>query len=437
MTDYAKAYRIKTPKSARAFARSAKLHVNGVSHNIRFFEPYPFVVKESSGSELVDVDGNRYADYWMGHWSLILGHNNARVRRAIKAQIDAGWMYGTVNEQTLKLSDIISGAVRTAEKIRYTASGTEAVMYAARIARSHTGRSIIAKIDGGWHGYASDLLKSVNWPFGESESDGMLDEDKIVSLPYNDLEGSLAILSRYKSDLAGIVAEPLLAGAGGIPADPDYLRGIREFARRNDSLFVLDEIVTGFRFRFGTLGDEMNLEPDIVTLGKIIGGGLAIGAICGKDHIMTKSKADRRSDRTYIGGGTFSANPASMASGCETLKAIRSRRSVYSKLDRMGMRTRGSLAKILGSFAVVTGKGSLFMTHFVRSGAGRVTNATEAAKCDAEMLFRYHFKMIAENGIFFLPGKMGSLSDAHSALDIKNIISATEEFASEAQASRA
>jgi len=431
MADHANTYKNKTPKSAKAFARSSKLHINGVSHNIRFFEPYPFVVKESSGSELVDVDGNRYADYWMGHWCLILGHNNARVRKAIKEQIDIGWMYGTVNEQTLKLSDIISRAVRTAEKIRYTASGTEAVMYAARLARSHTKRNIMAKIDGGWHGYASDLLKSVNWPFDESESDGMLDESRIVSLPYNNLEESLAILSKCKNDLAGVVLEPLLAGAGGIPGDSEYLRGIQEFVCKNDSLFILDEIVTGFRFRFGTLGDEMNLDPDIVTLGKIIGGGLAIGAICGKDHIMSKSKARQRSDRTYIGGGTFSANPASMISGCETLKAIRSRRAIYSKLDAMGVRARRSIAKILGSAAIVTGKGSLFMTHFANNGIDKVTNATEAAMCDTDMLFKYHFKMMAENGIFFLPGKMGSLSDAHSASDIKDVLKATDEFASE------
>ena len=173
-----------------------------MSHNIRFYEPYPFVVKQSSGKSLIDVDDNKYTDYWMGHWSLILGHGPKNVKKSLESQIKKSWMYGTVNEQTIKLSELISKAVPVAEKIRYVTSGTEATMYAVRLARSVTGRKIIAKIDGGWHGYTSDLLKSVNWPFSESESSGVINEEKIVSIPYNNLEESIKILKKVSKDFS-------------------------------------------------------------------------------------------------------------------------------------------------------------------------------------------------------------------------------------------
>ena len=202
---YITEYKKKTKNSARIFAKSLKLHVNGVSHNIRFYEPYPFVVKASSDKNLIDVDDNKYTDYWMGHWSLILGHGHKDVKGSLKKQIEKSWMYGTVNEQTIKLSELISKAVPVAEKIRYVTSGTEATMYAVRLARSVTGKKIIAKIDGGWHGYTSDLLKSVNWPFTESESSGIVNEEKIVSIPYNDLEKSLTILKKHSKNQKVVV----------------------------------------------------------------------------------------------------------------------------------------------------------------------------------------------------------------------------------------
>ena len=423
-------YKKKTRKSAKLFGQSSKLHVNGVSHNIRFYEPYPFVVKQSSGNSLVDVDDNRYVDYWMGHWSLILGHGQKRVKDALQKQIEKSWMYGTVNEQTIKLSEIISKAVPVAEKIRYVTSGTEATMYAVRLARSVTGRKIIAKIDGGWHGYTSDLLKSVNWPFAESESTGVINEEKIISIPYNNLEESLRILKKVSKDLAGVIIEPVLGGGGCIPATSDYLKGIQEYVHNNKSLFILDEIVTGFRFRFGCLYPTMKLDPDIVTLGKIVGGGMAIGVMCGKKEIMqyADTTGKKKSERSYVGGGTFSANPASMTAGYSTLSELKGSTNIYSKLNELGEFTRKELGKIFGERVIITGKGSLFMTHFTKNAIHKVTNSTDVARCDSEMLKKYHFKMIAQNGIFFLPGKLGAISSAHSKEDIKKMLLASESF---------
>ncbi len=430
LANYQSEYKKKTRNSAKIFAKSLKLHVNGVSHNIRFYEPYPFVVKSSSGKNLIDVDNNKYTDYWMGHWSLILGHGPKNVKESLKKQIEKSWMYGTVNEQTIKLSELISKAVPVAEKIRYVTSGTEATMYAVRLARSATGRKIIAKIDGGWHGYTSDLLKSVNWPFSESESSGITNEEKIISIPYNDLEGSLKILKKHAKNLAGVIIEPVLGGGGCIPATSEYLKGIQEFVHKNKSLFILDEIVTGFRFRYGCLYPTMKLDPDIVTLGKIIGGGMAIGVICGKNDTMQYANiiGKKKTERSYVGGGTFSANPASMIAGYSTLNYLKSKRSTYSKINSLGKFARREIEKVFDGRVKVTGKGSLFMTHFLKNGITEVTNSTQAAKCDGTTLTKYHFKMITSDGIFFLPGKLGAISDSHTKEDIKKIVLSSENF---------
>ena len=428
--NYLSEYKKKTKRSAKLFAKSKKLHINGVSHNIRFFEPYPFVVKKSSGKNLIDVDDNKYTDYWMGHWSLILGHGPKNVKESLKKQIEKSWMYGTVNEQTILLSELISKAVPVAEKIRYVTSGTEATMYAIRLARSVTGKKIIAKIDGGWHGYTSDLLKSVNWPFSESESSGVVNEEKIISIPYNDLEKSISILKKHAKNLAGVIIEPVLGGGGCIPATPEYLKGIQEFIHKNKSLFILDEIVTGFRFRFGCLYPTMKLNPDIVTLGKIVGGGMAIGVICGKKEIMkfADTTGKKKSERSYIGGGTFSANPASMTAGFATLNELKTKKSVYTKINNLGEFTRKELVKSFDGKVAITGKGSLFMTHFLNNGITEIRNATDAAKCDNVQLTKYHFKMTAHDGIFFLPGKLGAISNMHTKADIKKMITASENI---------
>ncbi|HEX9846620.1 MAG TPA: aminotransferase class III-fold pyridoxal phosphate-dependent enzyme [Candidatus Nitrosotenuis sp.] len=431
MDDFEKLYKKKTPQSAKLFEKSKRQHVSGVSHNIRFFEPYPFVTKSARGKFLVDVDSNKYVDFWMGHWSLILGHVPKQVFDKVREQLRNGWMYGVVNKNTLELSDLISKAVSVAQKIRYATSGTEADMYAVRLARSATGRKTIAKIDGGWHGYTSDLLKTVNWPFDQSESSGLTDEEHVVSLPYNDLEKSIAILRSVKKDLAGVIVEPVLGGGGCIPATKEYLHGLQEFVQKENALFILDEIVTGFRFRYGCLYSMLNLDPDIVTLGKIAGGGFPIGVICGKDEVMKFANTGLypKTKRAYIGGGTFSANPMSMSAGAATLSVLKNNNMVYSKIKRLGERARKNLDKVFDGKVITTGKGSLFMTHFITDGITQIQNSEDVSRCDSELLHRYHFEMIAKDGIFFLPRKLGAFSSAHSDADVKSLIDASERFA--------
>ncbi len=433
MKNSVKTYKEKTRKSFKLFEESKKYHVNGVHHNIRFFKPYPFITKSSGGKFLTDVDSNKYVDYWMGHWSLILGHTAKNIEKKAIQQIKNGWMHGTVNKNAILLSEKISKVVPVAEKIRYVTTGTEATMYTVRLARAVTGRKIIAKIDGGWHGYTTDLLKTVNWPFNQSESKGLTDEKHIVSLPYNNLEKSLTILKSIKKDLAGVVIEPVLGGGGAIPATKNYLKGIEEFTKKNNSLFILDEIVTGFRFRYGCLYNTMKLDPDIITLGKIVGGGFPIGIICGKNEVMEHANTSTHSKktRTYIGGGTFSANPLSMMAGSTNLDTIKKKgNSLYKKINSLGNDTKKIIGKIFADDAIITGKGSLFMTHFPKDGISEITNASDVSKCDGEKLYQYHFDMIANDGIFFLPGKLGAFSNAHSNIDVKSMKKATERFVS-------
>ena len=433
MTNIQEIYRKKTERSSKLFAKAKKVHINGVHHNIRFFEPYPFITKSAEGKFLRDVDSNKYVDYWMGHWSLVLGHAQKQIQKKAIGQLKKGWMHGTSNENAISLSEKISKAVPVAEKIRYASTGTEATMYSVRLARAVTGKKIIAKIDGGWHGYTTDLLKTVNWPFDISESQGLTDEEHIVSLPLNDLQESLNILNSVKNDLAGVLVEPVLGGGGAIPATQEYLQGVQEMTKKNNALFMLDEIVTGFRFRYGCIYPTMKLDPDIVTLGKIVGGGFPIGVICGKDEIMehANTSVNSKKSRTYIGGGTFSANPLTMIAGDTTLDILKNKKNIlYKKLDTLGNDTTKMLKKIFSNDVIVTGKGSLFMTHFPRNGMTSINNAADAAKCDSTKLFNYHFEMIARDGIFFLPGKLGAFSDAHSTEDVKNMKKATERFAS-------
>ena len=423
-------YKKKTARSARIFDKSRQYHVNGVNHNIRFFKPYPFVTKSARGKYITDVDGNRYTDYWMGHWSLILGHAAPPVAAPVRRQMPSCWMHGTVNEMTVRFSEVIQKAVPVAEKIRYVSSGTEAAMYAVRTARAATKKKIIAKIDGGWHGYTSDLLKSVNWPFDQSESLGLTDEEHIVSIPYNDLQGSIEILESVKNDLAGVIIEPVLGGGGCIPATKEFLSGIQEFVRGIGALYILDEIVTGFRFAFGCLYPSMNLDPDIVTLGKIVGGGFPIGVICGKGELMNISdtSSHTKSERAYIGGGTFSANPLTMTAGRSMLGFLKKNPSIYRKISRLGDTVRREMDRTFDGKVLTTGKGSLFMTHFLANGITEVKSASDAARCDTGLLQRYHFDLIARDGIFFLPGKLGAISNAHNESDIKKLVQASSRF---------
>lgn len=433
MAEFVRNYERKTAKSRKLHLRSTKVFPGGVSHNIRYFEPYPFYVESARGKKITDVDRNSYTDYWMGHWALILGHSPRPVSEALLSQARNGTLYGTVNRQSVELAELIQKLMPRAEMMRFSSTGSEATMYAVRLARAKTGRRVIAKAIGGWHGFNTTLMQTVNYPFEFEEGPGLVqDEGQYVeSIPFNDLEASLKVLETIKDDLACIIIEPVLGGAGCITPSDGYLQGLQEFARRNGSLFILDEIVTGFRLSPHGAASVYKLEPDLFTLGKIAGGGLPIGIVCGDREIMSLADPVSRTDkevRCAIGGGTFSANPLTMTAGLATLNFLKKNPAVYSKINRLGDAVRKGLVKIFSEEHVsceLTGVGSIFMPHF---GKKKVRNANDVATSNKAALNKYHLALMADHGIFFLPGKMGAVSFAHEESDVKNLLEATEKI---------
>ena len=432
--DFLKNYQQKTKESSRLYSHAVKLFPGGVNHNIRYFEPYPFFVTGAKGRQLHDVDGNKYTDYWMGHWALILGHSPKVIVNAVAEQAKNGILYGTVNRVSVELAETIQKLMPNAETMRFCSTGSEATMYAIRLARARTGRRIVAKAIGGWHGFNTTLMQSVNYPFEQDEGLGLVqDEGQFVeSIPFNNLEASVKVLETVKDDLACVIIEPVLGGAGCIAPVDGYLQGLEKFAKKNGSLFILDEIVTGFRLSLHGATGVYKLEPDLFTLGKIAGGGMPIGVLCGNKEIMSIADPVARVDketRCAIGGGTFSANPMTMTAGLVTLNFLKkNKRQVYSKIDRLGGKARKGLAKLFAGSGIpchVTGVGSIFLTHF---GKSAVLDASDAAKSDRALLKRYHLALMANYGIFFLPTKMAALSFAHEESDIEDLLDATEKI---------
>lgn len=430
-------YKKKTHNSKKFYNDSVKVFPGGISHNIRFFRPYPFFVNKATNKHLIDVDGNRYVDYWMGHWALILGHSPNVVVKKLDRQIRQGTLYGTANDISIKLGETIKKSIPISELLRFCTTGSEATMYAIRIARAVTKKRIICKTIGGWHGFNTDLMQSVNYPFEIDEGVGMTgrEGDFVESIPFNDLDRSIRLLESVKDDLACIIIEPLLGGGGCIPADINFLKGLEEYCKRNDILFILDEIVTGFRLNFGSVSSLYHLNPDIITLGKIVGGGLPIGVVCGKKEIMKVANPveNRNKDQLcYIGGGTFSSNPLTMTAGYATLDYIsKNRQTVYNKINKLGDIARNDLKKLFSDYGLkteVTGLGSLFLTHFLSNKVNEITNANDVALSDNDTLTKYHFSLMAKYGIFFLPHKMGAISIVHDVKDIQSLINATEKI---------
>jgi glutamate-1-semialdehyde 2,1-aminomutase len=433
-TDYQRIYENKTSKSKHLYSRSSKVFPGGVNHNIRFFEPYPFFTKAAKGRYLYDVDGNRYTDFWMGHWALILGHSPMPVVKVLSEQIKNGTLYGTANDISVKLGETIQKLMPRAESMRFSNTGTEATMYAVRMARAKTGRRVIAKVMGGWHGFNTTLMQTVNYPYEVDEGSGLIqDEEQFVeSILFNDLDRSLKVLESIKDDLACIIIEPLLGTAGCITPVKGYLQGLQEFAKRNGSLFILDEIVTGFRLSLQGATTLYKLEPDLFTIGKIVGGGMPIGVVCGDKELMSLANPVLRKEkesRCAIGGGTFSANPITMTAGLATLDYLKeNKNTIYSKIDKLGDNARKGLSKLFSEAKIdveVTGVGSLFLTHFLNDAVNKVTNATDVERSNKELLRKYHMALMAKNEIFFLPLKMGAFSDSHDEEDVEKLLSAT------------
>jgi len=425
-------YTSKTQKSKKLYEKAKSVLPAGVSYAIRHFEPYPFYTARAKGSKLFDVDGNEYVDFWLGHTALILGHSPPIVVEAVKKQLENGTHYGTSHELEIKLAEQIEKIVPSAEMVRFTNSGTEANMYATRLARAYTGRSKIAKFEGGWHGGYDALHTSVKYPFNIPESAGLTAgalQDTIV-LPFNDLEG---VSERLKNkEVASITIEPVLGAGGGIPAEKEFLKGLRELCNERGILLIFDEVITGFRLAPGGGQQYYGVTPDITVFGKILGGGFPIGAFCGRREIMERidTLVYRRPYYSFH-GGTFAANPISMTAGLATLKVLEDGQLI-NELNNIGGKIREKLKEIFEATEVkvqVTGADSLFNTHFTK---GEVKDARAASKADKKKQVDYHLNLIA-NGVFLLPTHTGALSTVHSGTDIEKLLLETEKYAKQCE----
>ncbi|MEM2947232.1 MAG: glutamate-1-semialdehyde 2,1-aminomutase [Candidatus Bathyarchaeia archaeon] len=421
-------YVSKTPKSWALYERAKSVLPQGVSYGIRFFEPYPFYTAKAKGSKLYDVDGNEYVDFWMGHGAHILGHSPAIVVDAVKKQVENGTQYGTSHELEVALAEQVVRMVPSAEMVRFTNSGTEANMYAIRLARASTGKSKIIKFEGGWHGGYDALHVGVKYPFVVPESAGLTvgaTQDTELAV-FNNLEDVEAKAS--KESVAAIIIEPVLGAGGCIPAEKEFLKGLREICNERDILLIYDEVITGFRLAPGGAQQYYGILPDITVLGKILGGGFPVGAFCGRREIMERLNPllYERPHHSFH-GGTFCANPITMAAGLAVLKALEDG-IIISKLNRTGEKVREILREIFEAKGVnvrVTGVGSIFNTHFTSK---QVKNARDTFEADRKRLAEYHLNLIAR-GVFFLPTHFGSISAAHTDGDIEKLFQTTEDYA--------
>jgi len=424
-------YVSKTRNSKILYDRAKKVLPAGVSYSIRYFEPYPFYTARAKGSKLYDVDGNEYVDFWLGHTALILGHGHPIVMNAVKEQLLKGTHYGTCHELEIKLAEQVAKMVPNARMIRFTNSGTEANMYAIRLARAHTGKSKIAKFEGGWHGGYDALQVSVKYPFDIPESAGLTagaTQDTII-LPYNDLEG---VRERLRNkEVACIIIEPVLGAGGGVPAEREFLQGLREYCDERNALLIFDEVITGFRLAPGGAQQYYGVRADVTVLGKILGGGFPIGAFCGPNEIMERldSLAFQRPNYSFH-GGTFAGNPVTMAAGLATLNLLEDGR-LTEGLNKAGARIRKELLDIFETNEIdaqLTGAGSIFNTHFTKE---EVNDAVATYRADRKRLINYDLALTA-NGLFFLPTHNGVLSTEHSKADLEKLFAETEKYAKQA-----
>lgn len=402
----------------------------GILYPIRYFEPYPFQAISAKGSRIFDADGNEFTDYWCTHFAMILGHNHPKVVEALRDQIQRGYHFGVPHEQEIKLAELVTRTVPSARMVRFASSGTEANMYAVRLARTYTKREKIGKFEGNWHGGYDTLHVAVHHPLDRPQSGGLTSDNArhTIVLPYNDLDGTRKMIRDHQ--LACIFVEPLMGAGGMIPSEKDFLQGLRELCNETGALLIFDEVVTGFRLRLGGAQQFFGVLPDLTVLGKFLGGGLPIGALAGREDVMehldlTKYEGEELS---FI-GGTGIGNALTMAAGVASIEEIK-RTNPYSELDRLGEKTRQDLRKAFERADVpaqITGVSSTFGCHFNKEP---VRSVRDAARNDVKLSQRFH-KTLLDNGIFMLTPRIlhGCISTAHKSEDIEKLVAVTEKFA--------
>ncbi|MGH7335756.1 MAG: aspartate aminotransferase family protein [Candidatus Rokuibacteriota bacterium] len=424
-------YTGKTGRSRALFEEALQAMPGGNSRTTTFFDPYPFYLQRGQGAHIWDEDGNDRLDFNGNYTSLILGHAPPDVVEAVQRVAATGLSFPGPTEYEIRLAEAITRRLPSIERVRFTNSGTEATMNAVRLARAFTGRPKIAKFEGAFHGTHDWVMvsvtpdpklagsrkrpKSVAWSAGLPPA--IL--KNVVVLPWNDSEACEAILAKEARNLAAVIVDPLLANAGLIPPTEGFLARLRAVTERLGILLIFDEVIT-FRVAAGGAQERFSVRPDLTTLGKIIGGGLAVGAFGGRADVM--SLYDPRGGSARISqGGTFNANPLTMAAGLATLGALSP--EAYARLGALGERLRGGVARLLEATrrkGQVTGVGSLFWLHWT----GKPLIDYRSTRPTDPLLSTRIFMGLLNEGIVLTPRGLGACSLAMTDDDVDRFINA-------------
>ena len=420
-------------QSEKLFAEALQYIPGGVNSPVRAFRAVggqPFFVNKASGSKIWDVDGNELIDYVLTWGPAILGHAHPKIISAVKSAADHGTSFGIPNPFEVTLAKMICELVPGVQKIRMTNSGTEACMSAIRLARGFTRRDKIIKFDGCYHGHADSLLVRAGsgaLTFGQPDSAGVpaaFTQHTIVA-PFNDFDAVKNIFAANKNEIAGIIVEPVPGNAGLYLPKPGYLEFLREITATHGALLIFDEVMTGFRVARGGAQERFHITPDLSTFGKVIGGGLPVGAFGGRAEIM-----DCLAPLGPVyQAGTLSGNPIAMAAGIANLEELNSESRIqnsenkYAQLEKLGTQLEAGMKDAAKSATVpvqFNRCGSMFCAYFTDAP---VHNVADAMKSDRER-FKQFFHGMLDAGFYFAPSQFeaGFISTAHSAADIESTI---------------
>ena len=424
-------YAAKTPRSRALHEEAAAVMPGGNSRTTTFFDPYPFYFQRGQGAHIWDADGIERVDFNNNYTSLVLGHAVPDVVKAVQAVAESGLSFPGPTEHEVRLAEMIVRRVPAVESLRFTNSGTEATMNAVRLARAFTGRPKLAKFEGAFHGTHDWVMVSVT---GDTKTWGSRRKPKavawsagippavlknVVVLPWNDPEACEEILAAEAANLAAVIVDPYLCNGGLVPPVDGCMARLREVTERHGILLIFDEVIS-FRTAWGGAQERLGVRPDLTTFGKIIGGGLPVGAFGGRRDVMAFYDPRKGSARISQ-GGTFNANPVTMAAGVATLNALTP--DAYARLDALGDRLRGGISRLLSNTrrrGQVTGVGSLFWLHWTSE---TLTDYRSTRPRDAEMPLRLFMGMLNE-GILMTQRGLGACSLAMSDEDVDRFVNA-------------
>lgn len=418
-------------KSKDLFIRANTIIPGAVNSPVRAWKSVggsPIFIQSAQGARIYDVDGNSFIDYVGSYGPAILGHADSRVCSAIAKQAEGGLCYGAPTRLEVELAEQITAAIPAAEKVRLVNSGTEAAMTALRIARAATGRPGIIKFDGCYHGHTDSLLVRAGsgaMTLGVPDSAGV--PESIAAQTRIAQYGSLEAVENYfraePGGIAAVIVEPIAANMGVVLPPPGFLRSVYELTRHYHALLICDEVISGFRLCYGTISEKLGVKPDLLMLGKIIGGGMPIGAVAGRADLMDLLAPEG----PVYQAGTLSGNPISVAAGIETVRVL-SDAAHYQRLEASGAQLEAGFHDALrrtGQRGCVNRAGSLLTLFF---GVDRVGNAAEARQADTSTFAKF-FRAMLDRGIYLPPSQFEAMfvSLAHTQADLEATISAAHE----------